>query len=76
MFHVIFRISEQQLNTSNKQYATNGSLVGVLFLSRKKFHAKQFVVLRSSMRLAPGSYRLAAGAELKGGRASRQQDEI
>ena len=27
-FHVIFRISKQQLNTGIKQYATNGNLVG------------------------------------------------
>ena len=27
-FRVIFRVSKQQLNTNNKQYAANGNLVG------------------------------------------------
>ena len=41
-------------NTSNNQYATNGNLVDILFLSRNKFNAKQVFVLSRSMKLGPG----------------------
>ena len=54
-FHLIFRISEQQLNTNNKQYMQQiKMLLVILFLHRKTFHAKQICVLSSSMKLGPG----------------------
>ena len=53
-FHMISRISKQQLKTSNKQYATNGNLVGNPVFIKEEFHAKQIVVLSSSMKLGPG----------------------
>ena len=49
---MIFRTSKQQLKTSNGQYASK--VLVILFLSKEKFHAKQFFVLSSSMKLAPG----------------------
>ena len=56
--HVIFRITKQQLITSNKQYAANGNLIGIGLFSylkpRKKFHAKQFIVLSGSVKFGPG----------------------
>ena len=33
-------------------------LLVILFLSRQKFHAKQIVVLSSSMKLGPGLYKV------------------
>ena len=51
-FYVIFKISIQQLNT-RKCNKMEIQLV-ILFLSRKKFHAKQIIVLSSSMKLGPG----------------------
>ena len=52
-----FRISKQQLNTSNKQYATNGNLVGNPVLIKKEISCfkKQMSVLSSSMKLGPGA---------------------
>ena len=35
------------------QHATNGVWLVILFLSRKKFHAKQIFVLSSAMKLGP-----------------------
>ena len=53
-FHVIFRISKQGMKTINKQYMQQLEIwLVILFSSRKKFHAKQVVVLSSSMKLAP-----------------------
>ena len=53
-FNVTFKISKQQLNTSKKKHnATNGSWLVIMFLSRKKFHAKQICLL-SSMKLEAG----------------------
>ena len=51
-----FRISKQQLNTSNKKYATNGNFVmnPFFFLSRKTFLAKHIFVLSCSMTVGPG----------------------
>ena len=51
---MIFRMSKQQLNTSNKHYVTNGNLVDNPVFTNEEFHAKQICVLSSSMQLGPG----------------------
>ena len=51
-FHVIFRIRKHQVNSSNEQLMRQMEIwLVILFLSAKKFHAKQFFVLSSSMKL-------------------------
>ena len=46
-FHMIFRISKQQLNTSYKQFATHGNLVGnsVFFYQGRNFMLSIFLCL-------------------------------
>ena len=53
-FNVIFRISKQQLDTSNKQYPTNGNLAGNPVFTKEEICAKQIFVLSSSLKLVSG----------------------
>ena len=53
--HVIFRISKQQLNTSNKQYATNESLFGNPVFTKEEISCLANVCAQQLYEIGPWS---------------------
>ena len=62
---MIFRISKQELNTSNKQYATNGNLVGnPVFIKEEIFMLSKFSCLAALLKWAQRCFVLKTDGQL------------